>query len=109
MHKVYRMRSRVDWELAILVLDGLGWIATVVIAMRNPQIFFSLLLAATIFTELMAVGILVAQRQFWAIKYMPFFIIFQLMNVASYTFSFFRALAGSSRRLPWQKIARYGV
>ena len=109
LHKIYKFRRRVDFEVMMLVADGLSWIVAILLAFLHPQFFLTLLILSSIVTEVLALAILALDRQWWAIKFMPLFVIFPLINVASYCYSFFRAFFFNPEHLTWQKVRRYAA
>jgi hypothetical protein len=107
LHKVYKPNKAINLEIMLIVGDGLSWLAAIALAFIHPQMFLNLLLLSWIITEVLAASILIAERQWWALKYMPLFSFFQFVNVTSYCYSFFRSLGTGGKRLSWNKVSRY--
>jgi len=107
LHKAYIPNKKVNMEIMLIVGDGLSWIAAISFAIINPLAFLSLVLMSAIITFILTIGILCLERQFWAMKYMLLFPLFQFINVTSYGYSFFRALGTQTKRLAWNKVLRY--
>lgn len=109
LHKVYHPTKLVNLEIALLAADGLGWLAILGLAVLNPLLFAKLGLSSALVASVLAVIVLLMERQAWAIRYIPAFFLFQAINLVSYFYSFFRALGSGKRRLSWQKVTRYSV
>ncbi len=109
MHRIYLPNSTVNLEIWFLVLDSMSWVAGLILGLYNPHLLLSMLGVMIVMTEAMSLVILLMERAYWAIPYMPFFIIFHVMNLMSYGLSFFRAIFNQSKRLSWQKVSRYSV
>jgi cellulose synthase/poly-beta-1,6-N-acetylglucosamine synthase-like glycosyltransferase len=111
LHKIYKPNKAVNVEIWIIVADSLSWIVALVLGIQHPVFFGQVMLVSLIITEVLSFSILMLEKQYWALKYMPMFFLFQLINIATYILSFFRAFKfrNSNKALLWQKVSRYAV
>ncbi len=109
LHKVYKPNRRVNFELYFLILDSLAWIASLVLAGLHPTIFAELLGLSCLMVIVFASIIIIMERAWWTFLYLPLFPLFQYVNVAAYSISFFRAIFNSGKTLSWHKVNRYSL
>lgn len=108
-HKLYRPFSKLSLEIYLLVFDSLGWFASLAFAIFFPGTFLYLMLYTYLMLVSLSSIIIFIEKKLWALLYVPFFPILYLMNLAAYSYSFFRALLGKNRELSWSKVGRYQV
>ena len=108
-HKLYKPNKAINLEVSLLLLDSVAWIGSVAFGFSHVALFLHLLLISYVVSVALAVGILLVEWKPWAFLYIPFFPIFQFVNMASYIISFFRAIRGGTRKLSWDKVARYAL
>ena len=105
LHKLYVPKGRINFEIILQVTDGAAWVGSVILALTHPETFLHLIGMVYLIVCGLSLFILSLERAFWAMLYMPFFPIFQVINLTSYILSFFRALG--KRKITWQKVDRY--
>lgn len=109
IHKLLLPNKRISYEIWLSLIDSLSWITSIVVLIISPLYFGYLLLATYIVTVLLAFTILASLRQWWAVKYIPLFLIFQLMSFCSYAYAFFLAVRKDHSQLSWNKVARAAI
>lgn len=109
IHKLYQPNSKINAEVLLLLADLLLWLYILSLAIIHPLIFIKLYALA--FALASGLGLLVSliTANYWALPYVPLFGFFQLINLTSLIYSFFRAIFGRSSQLGWQKVSRYSV
>jgi len=106
LHRSYLPTSAINGEIILSLVDSFSWFGALALAVLAPHTFFLLLLYAIVLVSGLGLLVLIMERQYWAIKYLPVFPVFQFINTAAYVYSFFRALK-SREKLGWHKVARY--
>jgi len=107
IHKLYLPTRRVNFEAILLLGDGLAWMVFLALGLLHPVVLLSTLAITYMIIVCLALILLTYERKWWAMLYIPYFIIFQFINVISYTYSFFRVLLNKGNELSWQKVERY--
>lgn len=107
LHRLYKPTSKLSLEIYFLMLDNLIILLAFSLVFIRPILFLHSLLL--MYISIILVGLLIAfsQRKLWITIYLPFFIIFYLINIMAYIYSFFRTIIWRKRLLTWNKIQRY--
>jgi len=105
-HKLYKPKGKLELELYLLVLDSIFWLFSIAMAILHPHIFLYILISMYITLLSLSLFIILLEKHFWALVYIPFFPILYLMNLAAYFGSFFRALF-IRKDFSWSKVGRY--
>jgi cellulose synthase/poly-beta-1,6-N-acetylglucosamine synthase-like glycosyltransferase len=107
MHRLYRPNRTLHLEVLLLMSDFVLWIGLLFFAALQPLYFLTLYATSLVILTIIACATIIAERQYWALPYVPIFNFFQVINTISFIYSFFRAVFGSKKRLSWQKVTRY--
>ncbi|MEX1123826.1 MAG: glycosyltransferase family 2 protein [Patescibacteria group bacterium] len=107
MHRLYRPNRTLHLEVLLLLSDFILWIALLAFAVLQPLYFLALYGVSLAILTILATAVILWERQYWALPYVPLFNFFQIINTASFVYSLFRAVFGRKGRLSWQKVARY--
>lgn len=107
LHRLYIPTTKVSAETLLLLGDFLWWIFILILAVSRPLLLLALYDWAIALSMVLAITVSVILKQFWAIPYTPFYVIFHFTNLLSFIFSFFRAVFSRSDKLTWHKIIRY--
>jgi len=106
LHRSYLPNSLISAEIILSLIDSFSWLGALILALLVPHIFLLLLFYAGALIAGLGLSVLIIEREYWAIKYLPLFPLFQFINSAAYIYSFFRAFR-SGEKLGWNKVARY--
>lgn len=106
LHKIYQPNSMLHMEIWLSLIDSFSWIFALLLAVFVPHIFLLMLASTAVLVGGFAVLVLALERQLWAIRYLPIFPMFQLINTCAYLASIVRAFR-PSEKLNWHKVARY--
>lgn len=109
LHRIFIPKKRVDFELLLMIGDAFSWVVAIAIALTHPLLFLGMLLLSYLLIIVLAVVIVVIEKKYWALLYLPYFPLFQYINIASYTYAFCRVLKNRNKMLSWQKVDRYAV
>jgi len=107
LHKLYKPTKKINFEIYLSLLDLFAGIATLTYLAFHPTFLIKFVITLFAMTILLAIIIISAQKQFWAIIYTPLFPFIYGVNLVAYILSFFRAIF--RKNLPWQKVARYKI
>ena len=107
LHKLYIPKDKLNLEVLLLTADTVAWTISLIIAITHPLIMLRMFLYAVAAIWLIALIVMMSEKQYWAIKYIPLFGIFQFLNLCMFAFTFFRALFLGTKNLSWQKVSRY--
>ncbi len=107
IHRLYQPNRKLNFEVLLLLSDFLLWGGLLVFALFEPIYFLELYATSLLILTAIASGTIVAEKQYWALPYVPLFNFFQIVNTVSFVYSFFRAVIGSGKQLSWQKVSRY--
>lgn len=107
IHRLYLPNRTLNAEVLLLLSDFLLWIGLLVFAAAQPLYFLTLYGISLIILTILASAVIVWERQYWALSYVPIFNFFQIINTISFIYSLFRALFTKTNRLSWQKVTRY--
>ncbi len=106
LHRVYFPRRSVHYEILVLTLDSISWIAVITASIFFPVEFLRLLVLSLTVSWTLTAAVIIIEKTWWTIPYLPLFPFFQLMNIIGYTYSFGRAVLGG-KKLGWDKVQRY--
>jgi len=109
LHRLYLPKSWVTSEIWLMLLDTAAWLASLLLIYYNLHLFLILLGFSIVTTLLFSLAVAILARLWWTIVYIPFFPIFQFINLAAYAYSFFRAIGRRSNKLDWNKVARRSI
>ncbi len=109
LHKLYQPNRKINLEVLLQLADVCMWLGISILAIARPLFFLKLYAISLGLSSLIGVATSLILKQYWALPYAPFFGFFQVINLASFVYSFFRYLAVKPQRLAWQKVGRYAL
>jgi len=109
LHRLYLPTKKINAEILLLILDGIGWSFSLVVAILHPHIFLELVELSFVITWSFGLLIIVIEQKPWVLPYVPLFPLIQYLNLSSFAYSFFRGVIFHSRDLGWRKVKRYAA
>ncbi|MEI7615949.1 MAG: glycosyltransferase family 2 protein [Actinomycetota bacterium] len=106
-YKLYIPKDKLSVEVILLTLDTLVWIALLILSLAHPLFMLTMYGLSMMSMWAIAIVVILMEKQFWAIKYIPLFGIFQFLNLCIFVSSFFRTIFMGTKTLSWQKVGRY--
>lgn len=109
LHKLYKPNTKISLELYITTADVFYWLIGLVLALQFPYEFMVGFLTTAAIMAGLGVFIIALERQWWALKYTPFFPLFQFVNLGAYLVALVRGTVKYRQALSWQKVERYAT
>lgn len=109
LHKLYKPNRKINLEVLLLLSDVVLWLVVLALATAQPWFFLKLYGVSLALSSLIGVITVSVMKQYWALPYAPLFGFFQIVNLSSLVYSFFRSTLLKPRQLSWQKVSRYAL
>lgn len=109
LHKPFSLKSAISLEIYLAILDSISWLVLTGLLVLKPW----LIIIAGVTLALSVIGLslwlLILEQRYWALRYLPLFLIFPFINVAAMINACYRVFKPSQKNLRWEKVDRYLV